>query len=69
MKVIYDKILAMRYCKKCRGSNMAQVRIIAKQYGTDTYNSYTTVSCPCSERTGTVSNERNSGKGTQMQIL
>lgn len=47
MRIIYDKIVIMRYCRRCRGKYDAQVQITAKNYGEDTYIQYKTISCSC----------------------
>lgn len=64
----------MRYCRRCKGANFADVEVVAKDYGLDTFISYKILNCPCyvaaktndteySQRTDTAK------PGTQMQIL
>jgi len=61
---IYRKIVKMKYCRKCHGKNVADVEVIAKKYGEDTYINYKTINCPCY-----VSSQTSAGASGQMQIL
>lgn len=61
----------MFYQAKCNGRYLAIVEITTKQYGTDTYTNYKTLSCPCtdSDRARQDSDQGIGGPTHQLQIL
>lgn len=47
MQVVYDHVVRMSYCRRCRGEYQADVHVVATNYGLDTYVTYKTLRCDC----------------------